>query len=191
MSPGTDVITVGVGGNTLGFAQILFTCLQLGDGSGGVGTPCRDDLADDIPGRLTKVSKDYDAMFAALHERAPHAKIVNVGYPTVIPEDTSKCRYNDWEQFASITPGDLDWLRDDVLGPLNATIEKTAGEHGDAFVGLADSSRNHSVCDAGKWVEGVFTTFPTEVAFVHPNAKGHKNAADHVAPAILNALGVN
>ena len=191
VGPGTDVVTVGVGGNTLGFAEILFTCLQLGDGSGGVGTPCRDDLADNIPARLTKVGKDYDDMLATLHERAPHAKIVNVGYPTVIPEDTSKCRYNDWEQFASITPGDLDWLRDDVLKPLNATIEKSAGEHGDAFVDLAPSSQNHSVCDAGKWVEGVFTTFPSDVAFVHPNAKGHKNAADQVAVAILNALGVN
>lgn len=30
--------------------------------------------------------------------------------------DTSKCRYNDLEQFASITLGDLDWLRDDVVG---------------------------------------------------------------------------
>ncbi|WP_206190802.1 SGNH/GDSL hydrolase family protein [Streptomyces phaeochromogenes] len=191
VNPGTDVVTVGVGGNTLGFAEILFTCLQLGDGSGGVGTPCRDDLADNVPARLTKVGKDYDDMLATLHERAPHAKIVNVGYPTVIPEDTSKCRYNDWEQFASITPGDLDWPRDDVLKPLNATIEKAAGEHGDAFVDLAPSSRNHSVCDAGKWVEGVFTTFPTDVAFVHPNAKGHKNAADQVSVAILNALGVN
>ncbi|KFF94683.1 hypothetical protein IQ62_46200 [Streptomyces scabiei] len=188
---GTDVVTVGVGGNTLGFAQILLTCLQLGDGSGGVGTPCRDDLADDIPGRLTKVSGDYKEMLTVLHERAPHAKVLTVGYPTVIPEDTSKCRYNDWEQFASITPGDLDWLRDDVLEPLNAVIEKAAGAQGDTFVGLSDSSRNHSVCDSGKWVEGVFTTFPTELAFVHPNARGHRNAADQVAPAILNALGVN
>ncbi|MER5193188.1 SGNH/GDSL hydrolase family protein [Streptomyces sp. NPDC002755] len=188
---GTDVVTVGVGGNSLGFAQILLTCLQLGDGSGGVGTPCRDDLADNIPGRLAKVSGDYDDMLATLHERAPHAKVVTVGYPTVIPEDTSKCRYNDWEQFASITPGDLDWLRNDVLGPLNATIEKRAGERGAAFVDLAPSTRNHSVCDAGRWVEGVFSTFPSEVAFVHPNAKGHKNAADHVATAILNAVGVS
>lgn len=131
-------------------------------------------------------------MLATLHERAPHAKVVNVGYPTVIPEDTSKCRYNDLEQFASITPGDLDWLRDDVLEPLNATIEKTAGEHGDAFVDLAPSSRNHSVCDAGPWVEGLFTSLsPLEVAFVHPNAKGHQNAADHVSVAVLHALGIN
>lgn len=189
VAPGTDVITVGVGGNTIGMAEILFTCLRLGDGSGGVGTPCRDDLADNIPGRLAKVAQDYDDMLAALHRRAPHAEVLAVGYPTVVPKDTAKCRYNDREQFASITRGDLDWLRKDVIEPLNAVVEKAAGAHGDTFVDLHDSSRNHSVCDAGKWVDGVFTSFPDNVAFVHSDAKGHKNAADQVSAAIRNALG--
>lgn len=49
VSPGTDVITVGAGGNTLGFADMLFNCLQLGSGTGGVGTPCRDELAGRRP----------------------------------------------------------------------------------------------------------------------------------------------
>ncbi|MFC8093071.1 SGNH/GDSL hydrolase family protein [Streptomyces sp. NPDC057301] len=189
---GTDVVTVGAGGNTIKFADILFRCLELGSGSGGVGTPCRDALADDIPSRLTKMSDDYDAMLAVLHERAPHAKVLAVGYPTVIPKDTSKCRYNDWEQFASITQGDLDWLRQDVLEPVNAVIEKAAGKSDDTtFVNLYDPSQGHSVCDAGKWVEGVFTRFPDQVAFVHPNARGHQDAADHVASAILNSIGVD
>ncbi|MEV6395498.1 SGNH/GDSL hydrolase family protein [Streptomyces sp. NPDC051907] len=188
---GTDVVTVGVGGNTLGFADILRTCLELGSGSGGVGTPCRDDLADGIPARLTKVGKDYDEMLAVLHERAAHAKILAVGYPTVIPKDTAKCRYNDLEQFGPITQGDLDWLREDVLEPLNKAIEKSASAHEAAsFVDLYDSSRNHSVCDAGKWVEGVLASGSTEVALVHPNAKGHRNAADHVTAAILNSIDV-
>ncbi|MGW1783763.1 SGNH/GDSL hydrolase family protein [Streptomyces sp. NPDC002143] len=188
VEPGTDVITVGVGGNTLGFADILFKCLELGSGSGGVDTPCRDALAADIPGRLTKVSRDYDQMLAKLHERAPHAKILTVGYPTVIPQDTSKCRYNDLQHFASITQGDLDWLRHDVLEPLNKAIEKSADTRDTAtFVNLYDSTQNHSVCDAGKWVEGIFD-HDDRPALVHPNARGHRNAADHVASAILNAI---
>ncbi|GGV89104.1 lipase [Streptomyces gelaticus] len=191
VGPGTDVVTVGVGGNTLGFADILFQCLQLGGGSGGVGTPCRDDLADDIPSRLNKVGRDYDEMLTVLHERAPHAKILTVGYPTVIPKDTSKCQYNNLEQFGSITQGDLDWLRQDVMEPLNQIIEKSAGAHDAArFVDLYDSSRNHSVCDTGKWVEGIFTRVPDQPALVHPNARGHRNAADHVAAAMLEAIGV-
>ncbi|MFI6288479.1 SGNH/GDSL hydrolase family protein [Streptomyces sp. NPDC051018] len=191
VGPGTDVVTVGAGGNTLGFADILTQCLQLGGGSGGVGTPCRDDLADDIPNRLNKVSRDYDEMLTVLHERAPHAKILAVGYPTVIPEDTSKCQYNNWEHFGSITQGDLDWLRKDVLEPFNKVVEKSVGAHDAArFVDLYDSSLNHSVCDTGKWVEGVFTRFPDQPALVHPNARGHRNAADHVEAAMLEAIGV-
>ncbi|MFJ6706378.1 MULTISPECIES: SGNH/GDSL hydrolase family protein [unclassified Streptomyces] len=187
--PGTDVITVGVGGNTLGFADILFQCLQLGAGSGGTGTPCKDDLAAGVPGRLAKVGREYGQMLTTLHEKAPHAKILSIGYPTVVPADTSKCKYNNLEQFGSITQGDLDWLRRDVLEPLNRTIEKSAGTHTAAsFVDLYDSSRNHSVCDAGKWVEGIFTRVPDQAAFVHPNARGHRNAADHVESEILNVL---
>ncbi|MFD3522529.1 SGNH/GDSL hydrolase family protein [Streptomyces sp. NPDC058653] len=191
VDPGTDVVTVGVGGNSLGFADMLLNCLQQGSGSGGVGTPCRDELAHTVPDRLNKVSAEYGTMLATLHERAPHAKILSVGYPTVIPEDTSKCRYDDWEQFASITQGDLDWLRTDVLEPLNKVIEKASGDHDASFVNLYDSSRNHSVCDSGKWVEGIFAQFPSEVAFVHPNARGHQNAADHVTSALLNAISPN
>ncbi|MFE1885665.1 SGNH/GDSL hydrolase family protein [Streptomyces diastatochromogenes] len=191
VKPGTDVITVGVGGNTLGFADILLKCLELGQGSGGVGTPCKDELAAGIPGKLTKVSRDYDQMLAVLHDRAPHAKILAVGYPSVIPEDTSKCRYNDPHQFLSITQGDLDWLRQDVLEPLNKAIEKSTGTQDVAsFVNLYDSTQNHSVCDAGKWVEGILDQ-DYRPALVHPNTKGHRNAADHVTSAILNAIAPN
>lgn len=189
--PGTDVVTVGAGGNTLGFAEMLTACLERGGGSGGVGTPCRDELAAGVPDRLKKVSRDYDQMLVKLRERAPHAKLLTVGYPTVIPGNTSKCGYNNFEQFGTITQGDLDWLREDVLEPLNKVIEKSSGNHDASFVDLYDSSRSHSVCDSGKWVEGIFTQIPNQVAFVHPNAKGHKNAADHVASAILNAIAPN
>ncbi|MFG3140061.1 SGNH/GDSL hydrolase family protein [Streptomyces sp. NPDC048211] len=188
VSPGTDVITVGVGGNTLGFGEILFKCIELGSGSDGKGTPCKDELAASIPGRLTKVSTQYGQMLAKLHERASDAKILAVGYPTVIPEDASKCGYNNQHQFLSITQGDLDWLRQDVLEPLNRTIEKSAdAPSSTTFVNLYDSSRDHSVCDSRKWVEGVFDG-DNRITLVHPNAAGHRNAADHVASAILNAI---
>ncbi|MER6069914.1 hypothetical protein ABT187_13895 [Streptomyces sp. NPDC001817] len=102
---------------------------------------------------------------------------------------TSKCRYNDPPEVGSITQGDLDWLRTDVLEPLNKTIEKYTGtQQAAGFVDLYDSSQNHSVCDAGKWMEG-FLTPPGQLSFVHPNTLGHRNAANHVEEAMLNAIG--
>ncbi|MEV7729676.1 hypothetical protein AB0P15_33930 [Streptomyces sp. NPDC087917] len=49
------------------------------------------------------MSDDYDEMLTVLHDRAPHAKILSVGYSTVIPKDTSKCEYGNPDQFATIT----------------------------------------------------------------------------------------
>jgi len=185
----TDVITVGVGGNTLGFADILAKCPELGGESDGAGTPCKDALGAGIPARLGKVSEEYDRMLTVLHERAPKAKILTVGYPTLVPQDASKCGYGDLTKFGTITQGDLDWLRTDVLEPLNKAIEKSAGtQEAAGFVDLYASSQNHSVCDDTKWVEG-FVTLPDQISFVHPNALGHRNAADHVEEAMLNAIG--
>ncbi|MFG3590642.1 SGNH/GDSL hydrolase family protein [Streptomyces sp. NPDC047990] len=184
----TDVITVGVGGNTLGFADILAKCPQLGGESNGTGTPCKDALGPGIQARLDKVSKEYDRMLAALHERAPKAKILAVSYPTIVPEDTTKCTYGDHTKFGTITQGDLAWLRTGVLEPLNRAIEKSAGTQATAsFVDIYTSSRNHSVCDDAKWVEG-FLTLPDQLSFVHPNALGHRNAADHVEETMLNVI---
>ncbi|MFG2623152.1 SGNH/GDSL hydrolase family protein [Streptomyces sp. NPDC048507] len=188
----TDVITVGVGGNTLGFADLLNQCMTLGgESEGGAGTPCKDALAAGIPARLKNVRQDYDRMLTVLHERGPKAKILAVGYPTVIPKDTSKCGYGQPTEFYTITQGDLDWLRTDVLEPLNKTIRDATGtQQAASFVDLYASSRNHSVCDDTKWVEGIFTT-SGQPSFVHPNTLGHRNAADHVEEAILNAIDVS
>ncbi|MEU5092335.1 SGNH/GDSL hydrolase family protein [Streptomyces sp. NPDC021356] len=191
MGPGTDVITVGVGGNTLGFADLLMKCPQLGGESDGKGTPCKDALGAGIPARLKKVRQEYDWMLTVLHERAPHAKILAVGYPTVIPTDTSQCNFGDLTQFGTITQGDLDWLRHDVLESLNKAIDNSTGtQEAASYVDLYTSSRNHSVCDDSKWVEG-FVTLPDQLSFVHPNALGHRNAADHVEEAMLNAIDVS
>ncbi|GAA3883658.1 SGNH/GDSL hydrolase family protein [Saccharothrix violaceirubra] len=185
----TDVITVGVGGNTLGFAELLLQCLRLGGDAGGVGTPCRDAQSDGIRARLDKVGSDYEELLRVLHERAPKAKILAVGYPTVIPGNAADCEYNNFEQFGSVTPEDLDWLRKDVLEPLNAVIKAAAETHdATVFVDLYESSRDHSVCAATKWVDGIFTQVPDQMAFVHPNAQGHRNAADHVTEALLNTI---
>lgn len=187
----TDVITVGVGGNTLGFDEFITKCAQLGAENDGKGTPCKDALAAGIPAKLKTVRHEYDRMLAVLHERAPKAKILAVGYPTVIPRDTAKCGYGDITKFGTITQEDLAWLRTDVLEALNKAIDDSTGTQDAArYVDIYTSSRDHSVCDDAKWVEG-FLTPPDQLSLVHPNALGHRNAADHVEEAMLNTVDVS
>ena len=191
VSPGTDVITVGAGGNTLGFAEILFTCLQLGEGSGGVGTPCRDDLADNIPARLAKVSQDYDEMLATAprarparegpQRRLPH------GHPpghVQVPVQRLRAVRLDHPGRPGLAarrrPGTPQRRHREVRRRPRRRVRRPRRLHPEP-----QRLRRRQV---GR---GRLHHFPDQVAFVHPNAKGHKNAADHVSAAVLNALGVN
>jgi hypothetical protein len=186
----TRLVTVGIGGNTLGFGDILDTCLKLGLATGGTGTPCKDEFTKDTLGdlpfdeRFRDLAAEYDEMLLAIHTAAPAARIITVGYPFIIPVDTTKCTFGDLMQFGTITRGDLNWLRASVLERLNGVIEDETVRNGDSFVNIYDSSRGHSVCDTDKWVEGILDS-QGRPALVHPNSAGQANAARQVERAIL------
>ncbi|KOV67946.1 SGNH/GDSL hydrolase family protein [Streptomyces sp. MMG1121] len=192
VSPGTGLVTVGVGGNSLGFGEILGKCIELGP-EGGVGSsPCKDHYGNSLAARLEHVRAEYDRMLTAIHAKAPSAKVVTVGYPTVIPDNVSNCLYGNPLQFSTIRHADLNWLRASALEPLNAVIQQVTAAHGDHYVDIYSSSKGHSVCALGqeKWVEGILERLPTPGnpavwALVHPNARGHANAAARVENAIL------
>ncbi|WP_404870206.1 SGNH/GDSL hydrolase family protein [Kitasatospora griseola] len=186
VGPSTNLLTVGIGGNTLGFAEILKRCTELGDGSDNTGTPCKDEFAASLPGRLENLRRQYDQMLTALHSKAPLAKVITVGYPHIVPENAGSCRFGDIQQFHTITTGDLDWSRSAALEPLNAVIRQVTAAHGDTFVDLYAASAGHSVCDSDRWVDGVLSSVsPLRLAYVHPNAKGQANAARLVEDAVL------
>lgn len=189
LTPGTELVTVGAGGNTIGFGPILVRCLTLGAENLGVGTPCADEFTASLPQRLETLRAEYDQMLTAIHAKSPFAKVITVGYPHVIPDDATDCTYGDPRQFATMTSGDLDWARTSVLEPLNTVIQQVTAAHGDTFVDLYAPSRGHSVCnDTGtdNWADGIFTSLvPLRYAYVHPNARGQANAAALVEDAIL------
>src|SRR5262249_21811808 len=139
VAPDTDVVTVGIGGNSLGFGEILATCIKLGAAAWGPGTPCRDHYGDRLDERLTQVSDEYDEMLTAISARARNAHVITVGYPHIVPEDVTKCVYGSPLGFATVTRGDLAWLRTSALEPLNDLIRARTAEHGDTYVDLYTS----------------------------------------------------
>ncbi len=126
-------------------------------------------------------------MLFAISRAAPAARVITVGYPFIIPDDTSKCTFGvtpaAMKQFSTITRGDLEWLRTSVLERLNSVIEEETVRNDDTYVNIYDSGRGHSVCDSDKWVEGILDTQGR--ALVHPNSAGQANTARKVERAIL------
>jgi lysophospholipase L1-like esterase len=207
----TDIVTIGVGGNSLPFGGMLFKCLQLGAAPG---ESCREyytsppEGEESIADKLSRVQDEYVQMLAQVHEAAPDAKVITVGYPAVLPQEGSDCNRLSLSELGGIKHADIDWLRENVLEPLNSTIQRVTSFFGDRYVDIYSSSVGHDACQpAGtKWVEGICgeaadywpTTLPgtllncallgKRVTLVHPNAQGHANTAAHVERAIRIAL---
>lgn len=211
LNDGTDVVTVGVGGNSLPFGGMLLKCLELGVTPG---KSCREyytsppDGEESIRDKLARVQDEYVEMLARVHEAAPKAKVITVGYPAVLPEQGSDCNRASLTELGAIKHADIDWLRENVLEPLNNTIQQVTSFFGDRYVDVYSSSVGHDACQPAdtKWVEGICgdaadywpaklpgtllncAPLNKRVTLVHPNAQGHANAAAHVERAIRLAL---
>ncbi|MFK0280759.1 SGNH/GDSL hydrolase family protein [Streptomyces sp. NPDC090499] len=207
----TDIVTLGVGGNSLPFGGMLLKCLELGATPG---KSCREHYTsppegeESIQDKLARVQDEYIEMLAKVHEAAPNAKVITVGYPAVLPQEGSACNRLSLTELGSIKHADIDWLRDDVLKQLNSTIQRVTSFFGDRYVDVYSSSVGHDACQpAGtKWVEGICGDaedyWPAKLAgtllncapinkrvtLVHPNAHGYANTAAHVERAIRIAL---
>ncbi|ASR38235.1 GDSL family lipase [Prauserella marina] len=180
----TDLVTVGIGGNDIPFAEVVVTCATFGLGSP-YGSPCKDHYnrggSDQLAEKVRAVGPKLGAVLAGIRDRSPSAEIVLVGYPTIMPDSGASC----WP-FVPISAGDAPYLRD-ATKLLNDVLAEQAAAHGAIFVDTYRSSIGHDMCQKPgvKWVEGILLTSPA--APIHPNALGAKNQADQVLATLTES----
>jgi lysophospholipase L1-like esterase len=171
LGPNTSVVSLGIGGNDLGFSTIARNCVA-GTPWGGtrVGWSCTKLYSpggvNQLAATIRQVGSAVATSLTDIRERAPHARVFVVGYPDVVPPDGSGC----WPRLP-YSAHDLGFLRG-VESDLNATLAADAGAAGDVFVDMAKPSADHSGCAsaASRWVEPLLAsrgTFP-----LHPTAVG-------------------
>ncbi|MFI6025812.1 SGNH/GDSL hydrolase family protein [Amycolatopsis magusensis] len=175
----TDLVTMGMGGNDVGFGEIVITCSLLAV-TNPAGAPCEKHYTaggtDQLRERFEQFAPTLGAAIDGIRARAPQARIVLVGYPAILPE-SGGCF-----PIVPIAAGDVSYL-DGVEQALNEVVAEQADSHGVEYVDTF--TRGHDVCQAPgtKWVEGLF---PTSLAApIHPNLAGMKASAG----AVLTHLG--
>ncbi|MGI5122682.1 SGNH/GDSL hydrolase family protein [Marinactinospora thermotolerans] len=172
LTPETDLVTVGIGGNDFGFIEVLTTCaaLSLSDPRN---NPCEDHYGDELHQRVEELRPRLAEVYAEIGERSPNAEVYVVGYLHL---------FSDWACWPAvpIAYGDTPYLSG-VQTALNAMIAEEAERAGATYVDVYE--RGHGMCDLSRnrWVEGVFAT--NGVAPVHPNARGMSATADRVVAA--------
>ncbi|MFH9400952.1 SGNH/GDSL hydrolase family protein [Streptomyces sp. NPDC017638] len=177
----TGLVTVQIGGNDVGFGPIIETCARLA-AQDLAGNPCerayrasgRDELALAVLRTAPKVGR----VLRAVRARAPHARVLVVGYPALLPDDGSGC-------FPQVpfARGDFPYLRD-TEKRLNRMLRLVAGANRAEFVDTYGPTARHDMCQApaDRWIEPLRPAAPAAPA--HPNARGE--AA--MARAVLDRL---
>lgn len=179
----TDLVTLTIGGNDIGFTTVLGTCAQL-SASDPAGAPCQGHFAgsgpDQVSGAIAATAPKVAQVLRGIRHRAPHAEVVVVGYPDIFPEDGVGCT----SASVPLAAGDFSYLRDKEK-ELNGMLARQARLGGARFVNTYDPTVGHDICrPAGeRWIE---TFAPqTPAAPLHPNATGESAMATAVRRTLL------
>jgi lysophospholipase L1-like esterase len=164
----TDLITVTVGGNDIGWAKAVKACVTpLSD--------CTDDIEqaearirDELPGLL-------DGAYGAIAGRAPNAKVYVLGYPRL---------FNERDQCDALGQNSIAEQRRMNQGAdrLAEAIGNSAEKHGFTYVDVREAFKGHAICDDVEYLHGLRR--PLAESY-HPNELGHLNG---YLPAITAAI---
>jgi len=169
----TTLVTLGIGGNDIGFLSLASSCATAHRSS----SPCKDRLTaggrDQLAERIDATAPKVGAVLDRIHKQAPKAKVVVVGYPSVLP-DGDGC----WPVLP-LGAGDVAYFRG-ALGKLNKMLEDQADAHSAGYADTATPGKGHDVCTGSetRWVEGVVAGLHSTP--LHPNARGEQGMADAV-----------
>ncbi|MGW2705901.1 SGNH/GDSL hydrolase family protein [Streptomyces sp. NPDC001340] len=182
----TDLVTVQIGGNDVGFGSIIGTCARLG-AQDPTGNPCERSYEaggyDQLALTVLETAPKIDRVLRAVHARAPHARVVLVGYPDLLPDDGSGC-------FPSVpfAQRDFPYLRD-TEKRLNLMLRLVAAWNRAEYVDTYGPTVGHDMCKApaDRWIEPLQPASPAAPA--HPNAKGEAAMAQAVLDRLERGRG--
>src|SRR6476469_9670319 len=124
LAASTQVVSLTIGGNDIGFSEIAQRCITLNPFS----WPCRDKYnaggKDQIAERVAATAPKVAAVLQGIDSRSPQARVYVVNYPAIFPETGSGC----WPQMP-IGFQDVPYLRS-TEQKLNAMLATQAAANG-------------------------------------------------------------
>jgi lysophospholipase L1-like esterase len=190
LSATTRLVTLGIGGNDIGFSSMITQCVatgvlykvaeKIGDISNKA--PCKEKYtsgnADQVAQRISTAGGELTRALDGIRHRAPLARIYVVGYPSILPADGAGCG----DQMP-LAPGDVTFLHQKEQ-QLNTMLSETAKAAGATYVDTFTPSIGHDACAPAdtRWIEPLKPSSPAAV--VHPNQRGEQG----MATAVLRVL---
>ncbi|WP_051815697.1 SGNH/GDSL hydrolase family protein, partial [Glycomyces tenuis] len=156
LSRGTDLVTVGIGGNDIGWGVSLAACMMPDEHDC---TPALDDAVKAIEDELPTL---LDEAYTGIKDRAPAAEVYVIGYPRLFNGE-GPC-----ESIPHVSAEEQDLMN---LGAdmLSEVVAERSEAHGFTYVDVREAFEGHAVCDEDPWLHGY-----TGTGSFHPTAEGHE-----------------
>ncbi|MFD0333494.1 SGNH/GDSL hydrolase family protein [Streptomyces erythrogriseus] len=139
LSASTALVSISVGGNDAGFADVMTTCVLQSDSSclSRIAT-ARAFVDSTLPGRL-------DGVYTAIRDRAPNAHVVVLGYPRFYRLGTTCIGLSETKRKAI----------NDASDHLNSAIAARARAYGYTFGDVRTTFTGHEICSGNSWLHSV------------------------------------
>ncbi|HEY0642025.1 MAG TPA: SGNH/GDSL hydrolase family protein, partial [Nocardioides sp.] len=142
LTSATSYVSISVGGNDAGFADVLTECAQpwwSSNCDGAINT-AQSFINTTLPGRL-------NTLYAGIRSRSPYAKVVIVGYPRIFNGE-------DCNAFTWFSPEEETRLNQ-TADLLNSRLASAASAAGFSFADPTSRFVGHAVCDSDEWINGL------------------------------------
>jgi len=165
LDAGTDLVTLTIGGNDVGWSTAVVACL------GGSDAQCAGAVAV-VDARITgELPALLDTVYAQVAAAAPHARVVVTGYPRLFSPEHGAYLAASPEELGSLNAG---------ADTLDTVIAAAAARAGFRFVDVRQRFEGHGANSPDPWILG-----PTDPGAFHPTLEGY----EAYTAAVGSALG--
>lgn len=169
LSTGTTLVSITIGGNDVGFASIMQTCVLEGTTQCVAAVNTAEQKArSQLPGLL-------DTTYSQISAHAPNARVIVLGYPVFYDLSVSGCIGLSGQSRAKIDEG---------ITLVDGIIAAAAGRHGFGFGDVRSSFAGHQICDGSSWLHSL--NFLDIGESYHPTATGQADGYYPVFAALAH-----
>ena len=175
-------MTFSIGGNDLGFADVLADCVHQRR------TPARTRTRPTSSRGSSTPGPELIETYRRIHEKAPNARIVVVGYPRLFPADPS-------DNYRDLLFADSQVWMNQKADQLDAMLADAAREAGVGveFVDPREAFEGHGLGSTDPWFNDLSVQAngfsPVNPGSFHPNAQGQRALADLVQEQLHHPHG--
>jgi hypothetical protein len=178
LSSGTQVVSVTIGGNDIGFSEIVQNCVNWNPFEKKCQKRYIVNGVDTISQRINAAAPLVDGVLDGIRARSPGARVFITNYPAIFPETGSGCYPQMPVGFS-----DVGYLRNKQR-ELNQMIANQAVANGARLVDWYTASIGHDACKGSstRWVEPIVPG--NWAASVHPNQRGMQGGSATLVAAV-------